>query len=204
MYTVSKIKPEQTSHHSTASSSSYQVYPSEYAYRDDYVNRTESLSANCRNYPSDYGEDVFVRNYVHCDGIHLKLIDSNLGREQYQYTDYYVWIQGSGTQLFIFSTRVSLTTITLHYYSDSIQGLPRLRFYAVPDNFDIWDAPTTHTPHVDVAAVPSGKEPAGRRNISIIVNFNARKLLMYKFSSTFRFAVSEMEFVECEITSKYM
>ncbi len=127
---------------------------SEYAYRDGSVNRAESPSAKCRNYPSDYGEGAFLGNYVHCDGTPLiKLIDSNLGREQYQYTDYYVWIKSGGTQLlFIFPTRVSLTTITLHYYSDSIQGLPRLRFYAVPDDFDAWDAPTTSYPHVDVAA----------------------------------------------------
>ncbi len=59
-------------------------------------------------------------NYVHYNGTPIKLIDSNLGREQYQYTDYYVWIQGSGTQLLLISpTRVSLATITLHYYSDS-------------------------------------------------------------------------------------
>ena len=69
--------------------------------------------------------------------------------------------------LFIFFKRVSLTTITLHYYSSNFQGLPRLRFYAVPDNFDIWDAPTTRYPHVNVAAVPPVREPAGHRNISI-------------------------------------
>ena len=35
-------------------------------------------------------------------------------------TDYFVWSAGSADQLlFIFLTRVSLTTITLHYYSDS-------------------------------------------------------------------------------------
>ena len=70
----------------------------------------------------------------------------------------------NGQLLFIFPTAVSLTTITLHYYSDNIRGLPRLRFYAVPDDFDVWDAPTTSYPHVDVALVPPGGEPAGRRN----------------------------------------
>ena len=98
----------------------------------------------------------------------------------------------------IFPTRVSLTTITLHYYSDSDLGFPRLRFYAVPDDFNVWDAPTTGTPHVDVAAVPPGGEPAGRRNVSINVNFSTKKVLMYKFSSSFQFAASEVKFFKCK------
>ena len=81
-------------------------------------------------------------------------------------TDYYVWIKSSksGELLFIFPTRISLITITLHYYGDSVQGLPRLIFHAVPDDFDVWDVPATSYPHVDVAEVRPGGEPAGRRN----------------------------------------
>ena len=96
--------------------------------------------------------------------------------------------------LFIFSTTVTLTTITLHYYSDSVQGLPRLRFFAVPDDFDIWYAVIISYSNVLVAAVPPGGEPAGRRNVSINVDFNTRKVLMHKHSSDFKFAVSEVEF----------
>ena len=93
-----------------------------------------------------------------------------------------------------------MTTITLHYYSDSDsdRGLPRLRFYAVLDDFDIWDAPTTSTPHVDVAAVSPGGEPAGRRNVSINVNFSIKKVLMYKYGSSYPFAASEVEFFKCK------
>ena len=132
------------------------------------------------------------------------MTDSDLGQERYQSTDYYVWSAGQDAQvLFVFPTRVSLTTITLHYYSDNFRGLPRLRFYAVPaaDDFNVWDAPTTSYPRVDVAAVPPGGEPAGSRNgsinVSINVNFNTNKVLMYKFSSSFQFAVSEVEFFAC-------
>ena len=98
---------------------------------------------------------------------------------------------------YVFPTRVSLTTITLHYYSDSVRGLPRLRFYAVPDDFDVWDGPTTSYPLVNVVTVPPGGEPAGRRSVSINVNFNTKKVLMYKYSSSFQFAVSEVEFFTC-------
>ena len=86
-----------------------------------------------------------------------------------------------------------MTTITLHYYGDSVRGLPRLRFYAVPDDFNVWDLPATSYPHVDVAAVPSGGEPAGCRNVSININFNTKRVLMYKYSSAFEFAISEVE-----------
>ena len=94
----------------------------------------ESNSANCRRYPSGLQEGVFTEQYIHCDGTQLKLTDLDLGQGQYQIRDYYVWLAGSDKQLlFIFPTRVSLTIITLHYYSDSDQGLPRPRFYAVPN-----------------------------------------------------------------------
>ena len=125
--------------------------------------------------------------------------DSNLGQEQYQPSDYYWWPARSVAQLLlIFSTNVSLTTITLHYYSDGYRGLPRLRFYAVPDDLNIWDALTTSYPHVDVAAVPPGGQPAGHRNVSINVNFSTKRVLMYKFSSSFQFLASEVEFVTCK------
>ena len=183
----------------TAHATSCQVYPSEYAYLDDSITRSESSSANCRNYPpsvQDHG--IHPENYIHCDGTQFKLADSTFGQEQYQSSDYYVWSTTRDSQLlFILPTRVSLTTITLHYYSDSDRGFPRLRFYAVPDDFDVWDAPSTSYPRVDVASVPPGGESGGHRNISIRVNFNTKKVLMYKFNSNFQFAVSEVEFFTC-------
>ena len=176
------------------------MYPSEYAYRHDSVTSSESGSAKCRRYPpGNFQGSIHTDNYIHCDGTQLRLADSNLGQDQYSSSIYYVWSAGwDGQQLlFIFPTRVSLTTITLHYYSDIVRGLPRLRFYAVPNAFDIWDALGTGTPHVDVATVPPGGEPAGRRNISISVNFNTKRVLMYKYSSSYVFAMSEAEFFMC-------
>ena len=111
----------------------------------------------------------------------------------------YMWNSGRTDQLlFIFPTRVSLTTITLHYYSDSDRGLPRLRFYAVPDDFDVWEAPTIGNPYVHVgrSAVPPGGEPIGGKNITIKPQskFNTMKVVMSKFSSDIQFAASEVEF----------
>ena len=172
------------------------MYPSEYAYRDDTVTRAESDSAKCRRYPEgNLPGGLHPEDYTHCDGTQLKLADFNFGQEQYQTTNYYQWSAGSdGKLLFIFPTKVSLTTITLHYYSDSVRCRPRLRFYAVPDDFDIWEAPTLGTPYVDTASVPPGGEAAGHRNISINANFNTMKVLMFKYSSSFQLAVSEVQF----------
>ena len=178
------------------------MYPSEHAYHKDSV-ESDRVESNCRKYsPGNLPGGEHPENYIHCDGTQLKLADSNFGQEQYQSSDYHVWPVGSDAELlFILPTRVSLTTITLHYYSDSDRGLPRLTFYAVPDDFDVWNAPDSSNPHADVASVPPGGEPAGHRSISINVNFNTKKVLMYKHSSTksFQFAVSEVEFFTCKL-----
>ena len=157
---------QQSTSYSTVSSSSCQVYPSEYAYREDSVARAESASANCRRYPPRNGDGGIM--YTHCDGQQLKLSDSDRGSNtEYTATAYYVWTAESYNQLlFIFPTSVSLTTITLHYYSDSVRGRPRLRFYSVEDNFNVWDVPIVH-PFVGIASVPPGGEPIGGRNITI-------------------------------------
>ena len=166
--------------------------PSEYAYRDHSVTRAESASANCRKYPS---RDA----YIHCDGDQLKLSDSDIGSNtEYTNTSYYVWNAGRHEQLlFTFRTRVSLTNIILHYYSDSVRGLPRLIFYTAGDNFNVWDGLQSGAPIVGtIDSVPRGEEPTGGRNITIKPNFkfNTTKVLMSKIRSDFQFAASEVEF----------
>ena len=137
-------------------------------------------------------------HYIHCNGTQLKLSDSNFGQGQYQPTDYYVWTSRNGEQLlFIFPTSVSLTTITLHYYSDRAQGLPTLIFYDVPEDFDVWDLPITSYPHVDVAEVQPGGEPAGHKSVNITVDFKTKKLLIFIYGSNFKLAVSEAQFFKC-------
>ena len=140
---------------------------------------------------------IHPEDYTHCDGTQLRLSDSDLGSEQYSSSDYYVWNAGSLSSqlLFIFPTGVNLTTITLHYYSDKVRGLPcRLRFFAVPDDFDVWDALTASYGFEDITLVLPGGEPAGQRSVSINFNFTTTKVLMYKSKSGFMFSVSEVEF----------
>ena len=191
--------------YTAASASSCQVYPSEYAYHKNSVYRTESSSANCRNYHTVFvGAGVLSNNYIHCDGTQLRLTDSYYGSEQYSDSDYYVWPAEISSQLlFIFPTRINLTTIQLHYYHTSVRGLPRLRFWAVPDDFDIWDAPSASYSYINFAAVPPDEEPAGLRNISITnIQVTTKKVLLTKFSSSYSFALSEVEFFTRACTSK--
>ena len=183
------------------------MYPSEYAYQRGSVYEMERSSANCRRYASGLETiipSIYTENYIHCDGTQLRLTDSVYGSEQYSSSDYYLWGAESSSQLlFIFPTRVNLTTITLHYYSDNIRGLPRLRFWSVPDDFDVWDAPRASYSYVGVAAVPPGGGPAGRRNVSVKFDFMSitkyYKIVMHKSSSSFAFSVSEVEFFNCVI-----
>ena len=178
-----------------AYTTSCQVYPSEYAYHADSFTRSESTSANCMRYPPGHDKGIYPESYIHCNGTRIRLTDSNIGPEQYSSTYYYQWPVGKDAQLlFRFPTRVSLANITLYYYSDSHRGLPRLRLYAVPDDFDVWSAPVSTYPRVDVAEVSPGREPEGRRNVSINVNFNTKKVLTYKYSSSYQFALSEAKF----------
>ena len=142
------------------------------------------------------GPGVYPYEYVHCDGTPLRLIDSNIGSEQYNTSDYYVWPAETRSRqlLFTFPTRVNLTTITLHYYSDSVRDLPRLRFWDVSDDFEVWEAPISSYRNVEVVAAPPSGESTDLKNISISFNSITMKILLYKFASTFSFALSEVEF----------
>ena len=177
-----------------------QVYPSKYTYQKNSVSRMEHSDANCRAYPeAAIGPGLHRSNYIHCNGTQLLLTDSHFGSEMYNEADYYRWPSNLvGSQLlFIFPTRVNLSTITLHYYSDSVRGLPTLRFYAVPDDFDVWDAPITMYPYVDIASVQPAEVPGGSTNTSVHTNFLSKKLLLYKSRSSYMFSLSEVEFFTC-------
>ena len=120
--------------------------------------------------------------------------------------DYYIWatdVERRHHLLFIFPTEVNLTMIILHYLSTSGRGLPGLRFWAIPDDFDVWDAPISSYSHVDVTTVPPGGEPAGHKSISISFN-NTRtnKILLVKSSSSYPFQLSEAEFTRSFCSSQ--
>ena len=174
---------------------SCQVCPSEYAYRKDFVTAHGS-SANCRAYQQGIDQPFVTEDYIHCNGTHHKLADSFFGSKQYRSSDYYWWPAGTSNRnlLFTFPTRVNLITITLHY-SDSERGLPRLRFSAVPDDFNIWKSPPASHSYTTAAVI--GEEPKGPRSVSVNVNFNSTRILLSVSNWTSMFAVSEIEFFNC-------
>ena len=55
----------------------------------------EAVPCNCNTYPPmglQTAPGVYPFQYVHCDGTQLRLIDSDIGSEQYNTSDYYVWL----------------------------------------------------------------------------------------------------------------
>ena len=73
---------------------------------------------------------------------------------------------------------------TLYYYSGYYQGshkagLPRLRFFVVPDDFDVRDAFAYSLFSVVVSAVSLNEErPAGLMSVNINFNSSTKKVLM--------------------------
>ena len=172
-------------------------YPSEYSYFVNSIMATERDSANCTTTVTDEAD---MDHFVHCDGEQLRLVDSDLGSELYDSTDYYVWSAGVTTTriLFTFPARVHLTSLTLHYYSDSIHGLSKLRFQAVPDDFKLGDSLRAIYSQVVVDAIPpSSQEQVGRTKIAINLDFITKKVLLSKILSNFQLSVSEVEFFTC-------
>ena len=139
------------------------------------------------------------------DGTPLRLTDSQLGSEQYNSSDYFVWNNetSGGHLLFIFPTRVNLTTITLHYYSDNIRGFgfPCMKFSAFPDDFKLWDRiGTSSEANIDAPwPVPPDGESTGPRSVSVNhVNITTKNILMYVVLLNLqRAALSEVEFFTC-------
>ena len=68
-----------------------------------------------------------------------------------------------------------------------------MRLYSVPDDFDVWDAPPGNG-YVESAGILPGGEPGRRRAENTNFNFNTKKILMLESGSSFKFALSEVEF----------
>ena len=181
----------------TAFGASCKTEPTEYSYKDSSVIRP--VRSNCMKYAST-SDNVDAIQYIHCDGNKL-LTDSNIGPSQYDSsrTPLYIWTSSNSQRLlFVFPTTTTLAMITLHYYSGYYQGnhragLPRMRFYAVPDDFDVWDAVIGSPFTIVVSAVsPEEERPAGRRSVNINFNFSTKKVLMVKLGSDFHLAVGHV------------
>ena len=77
-----------------------------------------------------------------------------------------------------------------------------LRFYAVQDDFDVWDAIPNPLLSVVVGPVSPKQGQPDRTSVNININFSTKKVLMVKSSSDFYLAVSEVEFFTSTCSSK--
>ena len=108
----------------------------------------------------------------------------------------YIWSSDPDQVLFIFSSQKLINSITLHYYSnEDNQGLPKLRFFAVPEDFEVTNRTRSTYPTRVLDAVFPGDEGTGLRNKTRDVPFNTTKILMTKgFTKNYQFYLSEIEF----------
>lgn len=109
--------------------------------------------------------------------------------------------------LFVFPTRVNLTSIKLFFYNDAERGLPRLRFYAVPDDFDVWDDAIAANGYKEISAIPNDVGSVGRtRTVQFFITFHTARLLMEKYASSFKMALSEVQFkaTRCVVNCTYI
>ena len=131
--------------------------------------------------------------YVHCNQP-TTITDSNTDPPTY------IWGEASGKLLFIFSTEIIFENITIYYISNTTdQGRPKLRFHAVPDNFQVWDTPNSHQSEVFDEIIPGGEEVGVRKvpnSNDGIMTFNTSRVLIEKLveTKTYDFFISEVEF----------
>ena len=136
--------------------------------------------------------------YVHCQHP-TRITDSEKSQPiftQDTYNSVYIWPSKSDQVLFTFSSWKVIDSITIHYFSnEDNQGFPKIRFFAVPEDFEVSDTPDSSNPTRVIDSVSPGNENTGLRNKTRNVPFNTTKILMTKgYTKNYQFYVSEIEF----------
>ncbi len=141
--------------------------------------------------------------YVSCDHP-TRITDSHKSTPvftQDTHNTVYTWGNKDDRVLFTFSSTKSIDSIVIHYFSNSDnQGLPKLRFNAVPDDFEVMDTIERSYPLGIIDAVRPGREEPGLKNKSRNVGFETRKILLTKKKKkNYLFSLSEIEFFTSDI-----
>ena len=159
---------------------------------------------NCSPYPPSITSDSEVDPTQHIRCTHpTRLTDSDTGPTTYTEdiaADVYVSGNSAEQLLFIFPTSVSITAINLLYYSNTEdQGHPKLRLYAVPENFNVWDTVDSSYPSIFIDEALPGSEETGLRNVTREAGFQTTRVLLTKSESkNYNFVMSEVEFFTCD------
>lgn len=171
-------------------------------------------------YPANY---TFVGNEVlNCDSIITSacttdttyttcphpstLTDSDIGSETEVDRDYFEWDSKTAFEiLFTFSSEVSLTSITLSYFyglgKGTIYGLPDLRFFALPDDYEFGSNLTSGSILLHVGSITKFL-PGSRttENFKIPRPMTTKKLVLERNSQGYRCAFSEIKFfANCKV-----
>ena len=116
---------------------------------------------------------------------------------------FYIWGEAPGQLLFEFPTTVNFSSITIHFQYNAMYAQPKLRFYAVPDTFNVGDDPSGQgydTRVFDEVGLGVGND--GIRQLpgagTQRVQFVTTKVLIRKLEDTkeFLFAITEVAFQE--------
>ena len=137
-------------------------------------------------------------NYVSCEGP-TRITDSQKSLPVFTQDSpdsVYIWGSQKDKVLFTFSDQKDIHSLALHYFSNSDnQALPKLRFYAVPEDFEVQDEVRGSYPMTIIDEVRPGREQEGLRNKSKTVDFHTSKILMTKsYTKNYQFYLSEVEF----------
>lgn len=181
-----------------------QVYPESYTLDPNELENPVtfgSSSSNCTT--SEHGYQSFITcshpsiltDSYHGTGLYLTPTDiiSN-----------HIWRENKTLQvLFSFSTTTALTRMNLYYYKGhhimNVYGMPALRFYALPDDFEFGSDLPNNTEIIHNVSICLGRNYFHGRHSFKKINVSQRtessKVLMAKISAGSElFALSEVEF----------
>ena len=141
-------------------------------------------------------ENVSGRVYMHCSN--TVLTDGYRGPANFNEGDtrpYYIWDKPQKQRLlFTFPRTISLTSIILYYYHSINYALPKVRFFPIGDDFQIWDQVPNDVLSTTIGPVGSSQY-MGKASIAVNLTASISKLLMLvEMHKSYGLALSEIEF----------
>lgn len=141
--------------------------------------------------------NIDTQTYISCTSSLLS--DNSLGPANFNESmnkGYYIWNNSGQRQvmLFTFSQNITLTNIEIVYYYYG-RGRPKLRFYLVEDNFQVWDAINNNRISITLDNDVLGENNTGRQTSTKRLNGITSKIAMEIVNDKkFRSVQSELTF----------
>ena len=172
-----------------------QVFPGTISYQSSNFDHT--VTDSCTPYPSNTSapQGINPTEYVRCNHP-TTITDDNTG------PPFYIWGEAPGHLLLEFPTPTNFSSIMIYYQYNATYALAKLRIYAVPDSFSVWDLPDNSYESRGFDEVRPGVGVDGLRELPDPavppIQFVTSKVLIDKLedTKTFLFAFSEVAFQE--------